>query len=199
MRKFLQVYRRGATYWWRQILPVDKKKIEIRFSLQTLDHITAKRRAAATITATDAVKDIVELMMRPVDARPTEKHLRAMAKEAYRIQLARTMERQRATPEHRDMHRLFNHAYGDFYQFLEDTGGKRPISRADVDRLEAESWSVERLERLAMISQQHFSEQALISTLTIDSLLEEHGFRSQTGLRDIVERALYPAYKKPAP
>ena len=196
MRKSLQVYRRGATYWWRQILPVENKKIEIRSSLQTLDHTTAKRRAAAMITATDAVKDMVELMMRPLDERPTEKQLRAMAKEAYQIQLARTMERQRATPEHRDMHRLFNHAYGDFYQFLEDTGGKRPISRADVDRLEAEGWSVERLERLAMISQQHFSEQALISTLTIDSLLEEHGFRPQTGLRDIVERALYPAYKK---
>ena len=49
MRKSLQVYRRSATYWWRQILPVDKKKIEIRFSLQTLDPTTAKRRHAAML------------------------------------------------------------------------------------------------------------------------------------------------------
>ncbi|WP_188761404.1 DUF6538 domain-containing protein [Sandarakinorhabdus glacialis] len=196
MRKSLQVYRRGATYWWRQILPVEKKKIEIRFSLQTLDHTTAKRRAAAMITATDAVKDMMEFVMRPLDARPTEKELKAMAKEAYQIQLARTMERQRENPEQRDMHRRFNRAYGDFYQFLEDTGGKRPIARTDIDRLEAEGWSVERLESLALVSHQHFSEQKSISVRTIDSLLEEHGFQPQPGLRRIVERALYPAYKK---
>lgn len=84
MRKTLQVYRRGATYWWRQILSVDKKKIEIRFSLQTLDHTTAKRRAAAMITATGAVKDMMEFVMRPLDARPTEKELKAMLDEVCR-------------------------------------------------------------------------------------------------------------------
>ena len=148
------------------------------------------------ITATDAVKDMMEFVMRPLDARPTEKELKAMVKEAYQIQLARTMERQRENPEQRDMHRRFNRAYGDFYQFLEDTGGKRPIARTDIDRLEAEGWSVERLECLAQISHQHFSEQRSISIRTIDGLLEEHGFQPQPGLRRIVERALYPAYKK---
>ena len=119
-----------------------------------------------------------------------------MAKEAYQIQLARTMERQRENPEQQDMHRQFNRAYGDFYQFLEDMGGKRPIARTDIDRLEAEGWSVERLESLSLVSHQHFLEQRSISARTIDSLLEEHGFQPQPGLRRIVERALYPAYKK---
>lgn len=148
------------------------------------------------ITATDAVKDMMEFVMRPLDSRPTEKELKAMAKEAYQIQLARTMERQRENPEQRDMHRRFNRAYGDFYQFLEETGGKRPIARTDIDRLEAEGWSVERLECLSLVSHQHFSEQRSISVRTINSLLEEHGFQPQPGLRRIVERALYPAYKK---
>ena len=107
-----------------------------------------------------------------------------MAKEAYQIQLARTMERQRENPEQQDMHRQFNRAYGDFYQFLEDMGGKRPIARTDIDRLEAEGWSVERLESLSLVSHQHFSEQRSISARTIDSLLEEHGFQPQPGLRD---------------
>jgi hypothetical protein len=196
MRKSLQVYRRGAIYWWRQIFPAGVKKIEIRFSLQTLDPTTAKRRAAAMIMATGAVMEMLELMMRPLDARPTEKELKVMAKAAYQQQLARTMERQRENPEQREMHRVFNRAYCDFYQFLEDTGGNRPIARADIDRLEAEGWSVERLEQLAMVSHQHFSEQRSISVRTIDGLLEEHGFQPQPGLRRIVERALYPAYKK---
>lgn len=148
------------------------------------------------IMETEAVKEKLDLMMRPLDARPTEKQLKAMAKEAFQIQLARTMERQRENPEQREMHRLFNRAYGDFYQFLEDTGGKRPITRADIDRREAEGWSLERLEQFALVSHQHFSEQRSISFRTIDSLLEDHGFQPQPGLRRIVERALYPAYKK---
>jgi hypothetical protein len=148
------------------------------------------------ITATDAVKDMMEFVMRPLDARPTEKELKAMAKEAYRIQLARTRERLRENPEHRDMHRRFNRAHGDFHQFLEDTGGRRPITRADIDRVGAEGWSVERLEHLGLVSHQHFSEQPSISVRTIDSLLKDHGFQPQPGLRNIVERALYPAYKR---
>lgn len=196
MATLQHVYRRGNIFWWRRIHKLSNgSALDVRISLRTFDRLKARNRGAALTASTGDVLEMLNQKIKAADARPTEAELQAIARAAYGELLAQICDEQRRTPQAAEMHSLSNRAHADFYQRLIDNGGHASLLLGEEERL-ALSWGRERVERLKAIVRLREEEGgSLVKQRFIDRRLLEHGYQPHDGLRDMVERALYPAYR----
>lgn len=134
--------------------------------------------------------------MRPSrSARPTEDELQAIACDAYQEMLARICDDQRRSPYHAIDHSIGNRVWGDYYDRLSLNGGHVPMAVGEEEALTASGWDTQRIEGLRTAIEHVLAGNQPISRHLIDCRLREYGYEPQKGLRDIVERVLYPAYR----
>jgi integrase len=139
---------------------------------------------------------IEDVVMRRPDERPSEAELQAIAKAEFQNQLARFCDQQREHPAHRPMHSAMNLPYADYYQRMMDTGGRPEFAEGEEAALLAPGWSLQRLERLKLLIEQHHEVgQPAIKHSTMAFHLRGLGFEPNRVLSAMVERALYPAYR----
>jgi integrase len=192
------VYRRGHIFWWRRVLCIaDESSCDIRLSLRTADRRRARELGAMLTAASGGVTMLVEEQVRRrADERPSEAELQAIAKAEFQYQLSRYCDMQREHPQHRAMHSAANLAYADYYQRMMDTGGRPEFAPGEEAGLLASDYSLERLERLKIVIEQHHgSGQPAIKQNTLSFHLCALGFEPNRILNGVVERALYPAYR----
>lgn len=92
------------------------------------------------------------------------------------------------------MHSAANLAYADYYQRMIDTGGRPEFAPGEEAGLLASCYSLERLERLKIVIEQHHGGgQPAIKQNTLAYHLRVIGFEPNRILSGMVERALYPA------
>lgn len=196
MASVQHVYRRGAIFWWRRCLPLFSfKKLDIRLSLRTADRQVARERGAALTAATREVVRIVEDRVRAADARPTEDQLQAMARQAYAEKLAQFCDDQRAHPHHVADFALANRTWADYYDRLTRNGGHGPMLPGEEQVWRVMGWDAQRAANLREAIACVEEGGPPISRRFIDHHLREHGYEPHNGLRNMVERALYPAYR----
>jgi integrase len=197
MAKLQHVYRRGHIFWWRRIHRLFQGyRIDIRLSLRTSDRLEARDRGAALSALRGQVVSMLEeRIKKAVDAPPTEDDLQAIARDAYQEMLARLCDDQRTYPHHAAEHSIANRTWADYYDRLARNGGHIPMV-TDEDRMLATlGWDHARIEGLRFAIEHVLAGNPPISRRFIDQRLREHGFEPQNGLRSMVERALYPAYR----
>ncbi len=129
-----------------------------------------------------------------VDARPTEDELEAMARDAYQEILAHICGRQRREPFLASEHSKANSLWADYYDRLAWNGGHIPFVSGEEEMLEKAGWSSARIDALRSAIDIALDDNP-ISRRLIDIRLREYGYQPHNGLRDVVERALYPVYR----
>lgn len=197
MARLQHVYRRGHIFWWRRIHRLFQGyRIDIRLSLRTSDRLEARDRGAALSALRGQVISMMEARIRKAaDSRPTEEELQAIARDAYQEMLARLCDDQRAYPHHAAEHSIANRTWADYYDRLARNGGHIPLVADEGRMLAMMGWDNSRIEGLRFAIEHVLAGNPPISRRFIDHRLLEHGFEPHNGLRNMVERALYPAYR----
>lgn len=196
MANVQHVYRRGHVFWWRRVIRfLDGRTVEVRLSLQTLDRREARNRGAALTAQTMAVTEMLEAHMKPIDARPTEAELKAMAAVAYNERLGQFCDEQRANPQQAAMHSAANLAYADYYHRLATNGGSIPFFEGEEEQLAAQGWDDQRIERLRVLVERTLHWQNPIKDRFIDPHLQSAGYVPQKATRDMVRRILPASYR----
>lgn len=134
-------------------------------------------------------------IVKAADARPTEDELQAIACDAYQDMLARICDDQRKYPHHAGEHSIANRVWADYYDRLSLNGGYAPMIVGEEEALAKAGWNNQRIEGLRTAIDHVLAGNQPISHHLIDSRLREYGYQPHNGLRDIVERVLYPAYR----
>ena len=197
MAKLQHVYRRGHIFWWRRIHRLFQgSRIDIRVSLRTSDRLEARDRGAALSALRGQVISMMEARIRKAaDARPTEEELQAIARDAYQEMLSRLCDDHRAYPHHAAEHSIANRTWADYYDRLARNGGHVPMMDDEDRMLGMLGWDHSRIEGLRVAIEHVLAGNPPISRRFVDHRLREYGFEPHNGLRRMVERVLYPAYR----
>lgn len=138
---------------------------------------------------------ILHERMKAVDARPTEEELQAIARAAYGERLAQFCDEQRAAPQFAAEHSIANLAWADYYDRLARNGGHVAMLPGECSSLASMGWDDQRIAALCTAIEHAVEGNPPISRRFIDHHLRERGYEPHNGLRRMVERVLYPAYR----
>jgi hypothetical protein len=190
------VYRRGHTFWWRRGHRLfDNSHLEVRLSLGTADRLEARNRGAALTAASQQVVAIMDERAKAVDARPTEEELKAIARAAYGERLAQFCDDQRGFPHYANEHSVANRTWADYYDRLARNGGHVPTVDREEQAWRMAGWDAQRVANLRTAIDHVQDGNPPISQRFVDHHLRDLGYVPHDGLRRMVERALYPAYR----
>jgi hypothetical protein len=189
-------YRRGHVFWWRRVHRLfDGRRLEVRVSLKTFDRLEARDRGAALTASTRSVVDMLEKRIKAADARPTEAELQAIARAAYGERLAQFCDDQRKTPHLAASHSIANRTWADYYDRLSRNGGHVPLVENEARAWSIMGWDTQRIIGLQEAIAHVLNGNPAIGRRFVDHHLREFGYEPHDGLRRMVERALYPAYR----
>lgn len=196
MASLQHAYRRGHIFWWRRVHRLfDGLRLDVRVSLRTVDRLEARNRAAALTASTRHVVEMLNERMKAADARPTEDELQAIARTAYGERLAQFCDDQRETPHLAVSHSIGNRTWADYYDRLVRNGGQIPMVAHEDRAWAIMGWDRQRIEGLREAIAHVMAGNPPISRRFVDHHLRELGYEPHDGLRRMVERTLYPAYR----
>lgn len=173
----------------------DSFTLDIRLSLGTTDRTDARNKGAALTAATLQVMKMLNDRAKAADARPTEEELQGIARKAYGERLAQFCDDQRSYPHHASEHSVANRTWADYYDRLNRNGGHIAMIPDEDRAWRIMGWDAQRVDNLRLAINHVQDGNPPISRRFVDHHLTELGYQPHNGLRQMVERALYPAYR----
>lgn len=198
------LYRRGAIYWWRHLLPItESRSYDARVSLRTASKNQARARAGylTALAGSGAMTTMLEeyAAKLAVDSRITHTQLKAIYRTALDEGLAQFIGQQDSLSQHGAINRQLNEAAADSYQWLYDTDGRTAtVSDEYARRLEARDYDPERIERLRLAVATHAERQAWVNPRTIEVALEAAGIPLNDTTYRRARREIWLAYRDAA-
>lgn len=180
------VYRRGATYWWRRRISVSNHQLTVALSLRTADPHAA-RSIALRLGA--AVEDF-RMAYGERGQAVSQANLQKIFGDAMRWQLERILLDQTGSgidPEH---HRWTNRAYAEMWRILARQDAR--WTAEDDERLAAEEWPQEARLLVSDLWQEHRDKQ-LVSKNQIEAYRAKFGFEPTASNLDRVRRIIISA------
>jgi integrase len=189
-------YRRGHVFWWRRVHRLfEDFRLDVRLSLRTFDRLEARNRGAVLTASTWHVVNLLNDRIKAADARPTEEELQAIARTAYGEKLAQFCDDQRKTPHLSASHSAANRTWADYYDRLTRNGGHKDLVDGEEKAWLIMGWDQQRIDGLRMAIEHVTAGNPPIGRRFIDHHLRELGYDPYDGIRAMVERVLYPAYR----
>lgn len=180
------VYRRGATYWWRRRISVSNHQLTVALSLRTADP-NAARSIALRLGA--AVEDF-RMAYGERGQAISQATLQKIFSDAMRWQLERILSDQTGSgvdPEH---HRWTNRAYAELWRIFAREDSRWTAD--DDERLAAEEWPQEARLLVSDLWQEHRDRQ-LVSANQLDAYRNRFGFEPTASNLDRVRRIILSA------